>query len=161
MTERWVTGAEVIAARDRLEQALGGWQRPAAYAIATGTPDDVVFWRVNVGDHPLPAVVLATVTGYRGGPASYRLSAAVLDEAIAMLAPAEACTEYDHPNLFAWRHLRAELDDNGYATVVFLGALTDRSDDPYVKALLETVHIGKQQNADRTTTLWRPSSQTD
>ena len=152
MTERWVTAAEVIAARDRLELALGGWQRPAAYAIATGSPEEVVFWRVNVGDHPLPAVVLATVTGYRGGPASHQLSAAALDEAIAMLAPAEACTEYDHPNLFAWRHLRAELDDNGYAMVVFLGALTDSSTDLYVQALLDTVHIGKQENTDGTTT---------
>lgn len=138
MTERWATIEEIIAARDRFEAALG-WQRPAAYGIATGPAEDVTFRRINVGEHPLPGMVLATVLGYRGGPAAYRITGEELDRAIALLAPAEAYTGMEHPNIAAWRELRAEIGPAGYATVVYADDLTAPADDPYVQALLDTI----------------------
>ena len=60
-----------------------------------------------------------------------------LDRAIALLAPAEACTDMPHPNIAAWREVRAELPADGYATAVFADDLTAPTSDPYVQALLD------------------------
>jgi hypothetical protein len=137
MTERWSTTEEIIAARDRLERGLG-WRRPAAHAVARETGGQIEFVRINIDENYLPAVVLASVVGHRGGSASYRLTATDLDAAIDMLAPAEACTEYEHPNLYAWRQLLASLG-GGCVIAVFVEDRAARSDDPYVTALLDAM----------------------
>ena len=69
--------------------------------------------------------MLATVCGHARGTATYVLDEERLQEAIDLLAPVEACTAYDHPNLAAWRRLRAEVADRPDAQVVavFLGDL--------------------------------------
>jgi hypothetical protein len=61
-----------------------------------------------------------------------------LQEAIDLLAPAEACTAYDHPNLAAWRRVRAEVADQPDAEVVavFLGDLQpSATNGPYERLL--------------------------
>ena len=55
------------------------------------------------GRHGLPAVVLATILGHDGSTASLPVSAHQLAAAVESLAPAQACTEVEHPNLAAWR----------------------------------------------------------
>ena len=125
--ERWTTTEEITAARERLEDAIDGYERPAAYALGLAVPGEpeAVFPLVNQGANFLPAVVLATVCGHVRGTATYVLDGQRLQEAIDLLAPAEACTAYDHPNLAVWRRVRAEAADRPGARVVavFLGDL--------------------------------------
>jgi|SRR5215207_3944108 len=138
MSERWTTTEEIAAARQRFEAALPGWRPPMAYGVGRLDGGRIEFARVNVGEHSLPAVVLATVCGHRAGSASYRLDAAELGRAIELLAPAEACTAYEHPNLAAWRWLHAGLDEGDVAVAVFAADLDEPCDDSYVAALRST-----------------------
>jgi hypothetical protein len=143
VTERWETTEEIAAARQRFEAAIPGWVPPMAYGIGRLAGGRVEFARINVGDHPLPASVLATVVGHRAGSASYRLDSAGLARAIELLAPAEACTAYDHPNLAAWRWLRSVLGEGGVAVAIFVGDLGQACDDRHVEALREQA-IGRR-----------------
>lgn len=135
MSERWETVEAISAARRRFEAALPHWRRPAAYGVGRPDGDGVEFVRVNGEEHPLPAAVLATVCGYRGATGSFLLSRAELAWAVDLLAPAEACTAYDHPNLLAWRRLRDELPEDRTAVAVFVDDWGSPSDDPRVEAL--------------------------
>lgn len=149
MTERWETIEAVDAARAGMEAALG-WERPAAWGLLT--PDGAVV-RANVRGGYLPGVALATVVGYRGGSVSYGLDASAIGKAIALAAPAEACTDIPHPNLAALRLLSGA--DAVVAFVSEAGFLEDPA-DRYAAALLAEIRRGRQENADGTTTLWRP-----
>ena len=144
--ERWTTPEDLASARERLEAAINGYERPAAYALglagADGAAAEDVFPRVNSGGNFLPAVVLATVCGHVRGTATYALDEQRLQQAIDLLAPAEACTDLDHPNLAAWRQVRAELADRPGAqvVVVFLGDLEPSpTDGPYERLLRSAV----------------------
>ncbi len=149
---------QIDAKRAEFEQALGNsWRRPAAWAVAHEADGQILVNRVNVAEGYLPAAVLATVAGWPGLTGSVPLSAADLDAAIEMLAPAEACAELEHPNLRAWRYLREEIGDAGSAVVVFLEAIDILApEDRFVAAALAQVHRGRVENPDGTTTLWRP-----
>lgn len=108
--EQWVTRDEVLAARLRYESAIPGWRCPRLYGLGVRKGHgDIWFPFICHGDHPLPAAVLATVCGHRSGSASYEMTVDQLDDAIRRLAPAEACTDWDHPNLAAWRQVRRSL----------------------------------------------------
>ncbi|HEU4946520.1 MAG TPA: VOC family protein [Kribbella sp.] len=120
--KRWSTKEDIAAALAALEEAIPGWTRPTAYGLGLSRGDDTAFPVVNVNDHLLPAVVLATICGHTAGTATYQLSDADLASAIALLEPAEACLDYDHPNLQAWRQLRQE---SGQLVAVFVGRLDD------------------------------------
>lgn len=135
--EAWPTPEEIAAVRERLIADMPGWKLPAAYGIGIlDVTGEVVFGKTNVGEHPLPAAVMATILGHSGGSASYRLDAATLDQAIRLLAPAEVCTAYQHPNLEAWRAVRKAIDGGGTAVMVFVGDLGEiPGDDPDVEAL--------------------------
>ena len=156
--ERWTTPEDLASARERLEAAINGYERPAAYALGlaggdgavvddgaaaeNGAAAEDVFPRVNRGGNFLPAVVLATVCGHVRGTATYALDEQRLQQAIDLLAPAEACTDLDHPNLAAWRQVRAELADRPGAQVVavFLGDLEPSPPDgPYERVLRSAV----------------------
>jgi 2,3,4,5-tetrahydropyridine-2-carboxylate N-succinyltransferase len=136
MSEEWRTKEEIYAALDAIESSLDGYERPAAHGLGVSTigPSGAVldtrYSAVNCGEHLLAAAVLAEVTGYRSGTASVRLDAATLDAAIARLAPAEACPDFNHTNLRAWRTLRRLLDapalgGERVAVASFVGALSD------------------------------------
>lgn len=134
--ERWETVDQIAAARERLIADLPGWHLPAAYGIATRHDTGALtFARTNVGVHPLPAAVMATVLGHSGESASYVLDSTSLALMIRLLAPAEACTAYDHPNLATWREVQKTLNAGGTALAVFLKDLTYTGDDPAIRAL--------------------------
>lgn len=158
MGESWTTLAQIEDKRTELEQSLGAsWHRPAAWAIVHEAGGEIVVDRVNVGEGMLPALVLATVAAWPDRTGSVPLSAAGLDAAIAMLAPAEACVEVEHPNLRAWRYLHQEIGDGGSAVIVALEAIDlPGHDDRFVAAVLAAIHHGRVENPDGTTTLWRP-----
>ncbi|GAA1673646.1 hypothetical protein GCM10009830_19950 [Glycomyces endophyticus] len=132
----WETVEQITTARERLIAALPGWELPAAYGIATVAPDGTVaFARANIGVHPLPAVVLSTVLGHVAGSAAFLLDATSLAQAIRLLAPAEACTAYEHPNLATWRDVQKAVADGDTVVAVFLSDRDYWGDDPAVLAL--------------------------
>jgi hypothetical protein len=152
VTERWETIEAINAARDAMADRLG-WEQPAAWGLLT--PDGAVV-RANVRTGYLPGVVLATVVGHRHGSASYALTPAAIAEAIALAEPAEACTDIPHPNIAALRVL-----SGGEAVVAFVseGDFVEDAEgfaDKYVSSLVGEIRRGRQENADGTTTLWRP-----
>lgn len=150
MTERWETIEELNAARAAMEERLG-WERPAAWGLLTS---DGAVVRVNVRTGYIPAMAVATAVGYRGGSRSFPLTASAIAEAIAMAEPAEAYTEMPHPNIAALRLL-----DGGDAVVAYVSEadFTEDVEDRFAAALLAEIRRGRQENADGTTTLWRPT----
>jgi hypothetical protein len=123
MGEQWVTVEDIREARERFEAAIPGWDKCPPYGLGRLNDDgSVELVRVDNGDHALPGVVLATVCGHVTGSASYVLTKADLARAIELLAPAEACTFYDHPNLAAWRDLHSRLADDESLIATFIGA---------------------------------------
>jgi len=142
--DAWVTPEDISRARDRFERALG-WTRPAAFGVGwvgvdgapVGEGPGITFARVEVGEHLLPGVVLATVVGHRHGSRSYPMPRSDLELAIDLLTPAEACTAYDHPNLRAWRELHASTAPERQVVAVFAAELDGISTDPYLTRLLE------------------------
>ena len=130
MTAAWTTPAELEAARETIAASIDGWVPPAAYAVgltSATSSAEYEFPVINVGDHYLPAVVLAKTIGYSSGTSTHVLSVAELTHAINGLAPAEACTTMDHPNLRAWREMLAEVESNPFRGIVavFIGDLDD------------------------------------
>ncbi len=123
--DEWSTLDGLAAIRQRMGAQLPGWEPPASYALVLdGEPDHV---NAPGGTHGLPAVVLGTVLKHDGSTATIDVSRQQLDEAIITLAPAEACTDVDHPNLAAWRALRDRLDARGGGRVqaVFVRSADD------------------------------------
>jgi hypothetical protein len=133
--ERWATPEEIAVARARFEAAIPGWRSPEAYAVGRRVGEGIEFARINTSLHRLPAVILATVCGHTGGSASYVLTAADLDRAILLLAPAEADTSQPHPNLWAWREFRGRLTEADEVVAVFDADPSQPCDDPYVLAM--------------------------
>ena len=117
----WTTTEELHAARDRFAAAIPGYVSPASYTVARRDGDDLTFGHVNHDGtlHQLPSVVLATVCGHVSGPATYELRAERFGAAIALLAPAEAATHVDHPNLSSWRRLLDEAQPSSTFVVCF------------------------------------------
>lgn len=132
MEPDWSTPQGLAAIKDALAATIDGWSPPVAYAVgissASSSPE-LEFPHVNApgGTHGLPAVVLAKLLGHANGTHTYELGRSQLEAAVATLAPAEACTSVDHPNLAAWRSLLGELDANPARTAyaVFIGGLDD------------------------------------
>ncbi|KGN30645.1 hypothetical protein N802_06530 [Knoellia sinensis KCTC 19936] len=128
----WSTPDGLAAIKDHLAAKIEGWRPPVAYAVglspASSSPE-WAFGHVNLpgGRHGLPAVVLATVLKHDGSTATLDVSLSQLAAAIESLAPAEACTEVDHPNLAAWRVVLAEAESNPARSMVavFVADLDD------------------------------------
>lgn len=135
----WPTPEEITTARETMIARIPGWVLPAAHGLAIEEDGRFDFPRVNAGVNPLPAVVMATVLGHPGGSASYAVDLELLDLAIRLLAPAEVCTAYEHPNLATWREVREVLAAGAEGRMVFLGAVDDESDDPAVNALRSAI----------------------
>jgi hypothetical protein len=140
MIEAWYTPEQIARKQAEFEAALGpAWKCPAAWGVLHESNGKIVVDRANpAGRHAMAAAVLATVLGHRGGTAVLPLNARDLDRAISMQAPAEACTAFEHPNLAAWRRLRAALKPGRGAVAVFAES-TDiaGSADPFLAALLD------------------------
>ena len=128
----WSTVDGLAAIREHLAARIEGWRQPVAYAVALSPASSSPEWdfaHVNTPDgrHGLPAVVLATILGHDGSTASLPVSAHQLAAAVESLAPAQACTAVDHPNLAAWRAALADLEGNPAreAVAVFVADLHD------------------------------------
>jgi hypothetical protein len=128
----WSTPEGLAAIHDHLAARLDAWHPPVAHAVglspASSSPE-WVFGHVNApgGTHGLPAVVLGTILGHDGSTATLPLGRGELAAAVESLAPAEACTTMEHPNLVAWRSVLAELEGNPAreAVAVFVADLGD------------------------------------
>jgi hypothetical protein len=161
--ESWSTPGQLAAKTAEFEAALAShWERPTAWGLMHDDADGrIVVDRTEAGIQLdlLALLVMATTIGDCCGTYVARIDAAQLDMAIAMLAPAEACTEYKLSNLRTWRYLRDEIGEDGAAVAVFTRAvdITDPDvQDPYLAALSAEIHRGRQENPDGSTTLWRP-----
>lgn len=127
------TVAQLQTAKAALIAEMPGWVPPAAYALGVSVNGSKIDWRAtnHRGIHGFPAVALSKVLGYRDGSATYRLDLDAFNSAIDILEPAGACKHYEHPNLWAWQALRAEiphdqLPDGLEILVVFIGDETDQ-----------------------------------
>lgn len=128
----WSTLDGLAAIREHLASKIEGWRPPVAYAVGLSPASSSPEWEfahVNEpgGRHGLPAVVMATVLGHDGSTATLDVSVSQLAAAVESLAPAQACTEVDHPNLAAWRSALADLESNPARSVVavFVADLDD------------------------------------
>ena len=132
MDPDWSTPEGIAAITQALAATIEGWQEPAAYAVgissASSSPE-LEFPHINPpgSAHGLPGVVLAKLLGHASGTQTYELSRPQLEAAVETLAPAQACTSVDHPNLAAWRTVLGELESNPARTAyaVFVGDLED------------------------------------
>lgn len=145
-TERWETPEQIDAAREAFKARIAGWADPEAHGIgfvpSGEEPAAEHFPLVNVREHMLPAVVAATVTGYSSGTAAYQLPRETLAEGIGLLEPAEACLDFEHPNLWWWRDVllpALEADPGARVYAVFLGPDAAGSADPAVAAFRAAV----------------------
>ncbi len=130
MTAQWSTPEQIAAAQETIAASIDGWREPAVWAVgltSASSSAEVDFPVINVGEHYLPAVVLAKTLGYANGTSTHPMSVAELTHAVNGLAPAEACTAYQHVNLEAWRVMLAEVQSNPYRSIVavFIGDLDD------------------------------------
>ncbi|MGF1599263.1 MAG: hypothetical protein ACFCVK_20505 [Acidimicrobiales bacterium] len=126
------TVEQLQSAKAALIAEMPGWTPPAAYALGVSANGAEIAWRAtnHRGIHGFPAVALSKVLGYRAGSATYQLDLDLFDAAIGILEPAGACKAYEHPNLWAWQALRAEisgdqLPDELRIFAVFIGDETD------------------------------------
>jgi 2,3,4,5-tetrahydropyridine-2-carboxylate N-succinyltransferase len=141
--ETWSTESEMAEARDRFESAMPEYAPPAAFAVGVATVGpsgavlDAWFPHVNLAQSRLPAAVLASVVGYRSGTETRVLTPAELEQAIEQLAPAEACTTLDHPNLRTWRALTkvASAPQPPGGTRVLVAAFVGELQDPLVDSI--------------------------
>lgn len=116
-----LTTLEGLAAlRASYAARIPGWQAPLAWALAV----DGELPRVNLpgGAHGLASVSLALACGHDGSTATLPVRADQLAEAVALLEPAEACREVEHPNLGVWREALAAEHE---LAVVFVADLAD------------------------------------
>lgn len=151
--DRWETPEKIAAVRERLIADLPGWKLPAAYGLGIyDVSEELVFGLRNVGEHPLPALVMATILGHEGGSNSYEVDAATLRQAIRLLQPAEACTAYKHPNLAEWRKVLKLLTGKGQAEakMVFVADFDDWRDNDDVDDLCEAVYYAAAESTRKT-----------
>lgn len=136
--------------------SMHGWVPPAAYGV-TLVPEDALgttavrFPVVNVGVHGFPALALGEVTGRRDETATYEVRADVLARAVEIVAPAEAATMYQHPNLESWRRILEDLTvtPGGRIFAVFIASLDDPVSSPYDEALREQIADGERASLYR------------
>jgi hypothetical protein len=138
-SERWEAKEEVLEALGRFERMIANWRCPRLFGLGlqTDSEEDIWFPYICHGDHPLPAAVLAVVRRHPGGTPSHKMTPEQLDDAVNQLAPAEACRDYDHPNLAAWRSIQDALTDHRPRIIaaVFDDVPKVGSSDPYVRTL--------------------------
>jgi hypothetical protein len=132
VTQVWITDDELRAARERLAAGIPGYVDPAAYGAARMDGGELTFGYVNPpgGEHRLPAAVLATVAGYVDRTSVVPLDREHFTAAIDLLAPAEAATHWEHPNLWSWRELLAGAGPDS----TYLAFFVADADDPPVSA---------------------------
>lgn len=134
-----------------LADSMPGWQPCAAHGVVLVPPDalgttDVRFPVVNVEAHGLPALVLGVITGRRDETTTHELDRSQLEQAVAMLAPAEAAGMYQHPNINSWRLMldRWTVEPDAQVFAVFITSLDDPVSSPYDQALRHQIAAGER-----------------
>ena len=109
VSDAWPTDEDLRAAHERFAARIPGYVQPTAYTLARRDPGGLTVGYLNGpgGEHKLPAAVLASVCGYVNRSGVFRLSRDQAAKAVELLAPAEAATHWEHPNLWSWRKLLA------------------------------------------------------
>ena len=125
--ERWVTDDDLAAARRRFADRIPGFEAPVAYGVARLDDGVLTFGHVNdpSSEHRLPAIVLASHCGYVNQTGTFVMRADEFASAVADLAPAEAATHWQHPNLWSWRRL---LEDAGPRSTFVAVCVADLAD---------------------------------
>ncbi|MDQ1703399.1 MAG: hypothetical protein QOF57_2651 [Frankiaceae bacterium] len=141
VTEQWRTTDDLHAARERITAGIAGWVPPAAHGTVLVTPDGTASLLAANAGAPLSAAVLARVVGYASGTHTLELTVDQVRRAVADLAPAEAATHVQHPNLAAWRTLVGafEFDPACRAYAVFVQDLADETSSRYDEMLRATL----------------------
>jgi hypothetical protein len=110
----------LAALRAEYSARIPGWVAPVTWGVAV----DATFPHLNLpgGMHGLASVALALGVGHDGSTATLVLTPDQLAAAIDLLAPAEACTSVEHPNLAVWRRA---LDSGAPLAAVFVAGQSD------------------------------------
>ena len=142
------TPEKIEAEMRRLLADLPEWERPVAHGVVLVPAGEEVarFPVVNVGAHSFPALGISTVTGHLGGSDTYELSRADLQAATDIVAPAEAATMYQHPNLRSWRDIlsRTEDEDGSRIFAVFIHSMEDPVSSHHDKMLRDQIASGEK-----------------
>ena len=127
--ERWVTDDDLLAARRRFTDQIRNFRPPVAYSVGRLDEGRLTFGHVNdpTSEHRLPATVLASFCGYTNRTGTFTLTVEDFSRAVDALAPAEAATHWEHPNLWSWRQL---LGQAGPESTFIAFNLTDLDDPP-------------------------------
>jgi hypothetical protein len=110
----------LLALRAAYAERIPGWTAPVLWGVAV----DEAFGHINLpgGMHGLAAAALALGIGHDGSTATVPLTGDQLMAAIDLLAPAEACTSVEHPNLAVWRRA---VESGAPLVAVFIAAPSD------------------------------------
>jgi rhodanese-related sulfurtransferase len=105
--DAWRTDDDLAEARERFAARIPGYAPPAAYSLCRRDGAQLTLGHVNdIGSlDRLPAVVLASICGYVASTGTFPMTQRQVERAVRLLAPAEAATHVDHPNLWSWRRL--------------------------------------------------------
>ena len=130
MTAAWTTPRRLAAARETIAASIDGWKRPAAHTPSVSPPRRRRRSTSSRSSTSVTTTCRPSCSPRRSGtPAAPPPSPllAELTHAVNGLAPAEACTSMDHPNLRAWREIVTEVESNPYRGIVavFIGDLDD------------------------------------
>lgn len=147
MREQWSSRQAISDAVARFEAMVPGYLPPRAYAVGCfsphrTTPHVVPF--VSDSGRRLPAIVLARVCGHVSGSAHYHLTRDQLATAIDWLAPAQACRDYDHPNLSAWRTIAGLARESSGAEIV--AVFVHNATDP-VEEVMDRLRSCRRQSS--------------
>ena len=129
----WSTREGLAAIAEHLGSHIEGYRTPAAFAVGitpASSSAEIEFPHIQVtqGRPSVGAAVLATVLQHSHGTSTYDLNLSELNAAIEALTPATACTEIPHPNLAAWREIKAEAESNPARSMV--AVFVDDFSDP-------------------------------
>jgi hypothetical protein len=126
--EAWVTDEDLYSAYARFAAQIPGFVLPAAFGLARKDASGLTFGHVNPPGavRRLPAVVLASVSGYAATTGVFRLDSEQFAHVVERLTPAEAARHMPHPNLWSWRRLLAEAG----GCDLFLAFFIVAADDP-------------------------------
>ena len=105
-----------------VENLMDGFIRPRLHGSGILEPDGgILVEMVNNEGHDFPAMLLGALCGYSSGDVAFEMTVEQIDIAIGAMAPAEDCTDFQHPNIAAWRRIAARLreDKNARAIAVF------------------------------------------
>jgi hypothetical protein len=148
-SERWGTDGDLIAARRRFADRIPGFRPPVAYSVARMDDGRLTFGHINdpTSDHRLPAVVLASFCGYTNRTDTFAMNTEDFSRAVDALAPAEAATHWEHPNLWSWRRLLEHAGPESTFIAFYVTDLTDPVADEHDAAFRSLLPVAEQNGS--------------